>query len=282
MPELHPALIDYLLYVGASTGYHLSVLMGPAAVLGYLIHRSAATISFVIVRRLQAGVRGYVWAIGWLGVIVHELGHFLMALLFGFKVLGKKWVDFNPKSGSLGHVNVSPPKNIYQQIGLFFIGIAPLVSGTLVIYLASRWLLGPEAFAPMREIKGTTEVLQSGDALKDYLLQLAAHIGAVFDAIFTEENVGNWRFWVFIFVALSVGSSMHLSRSDVRSLLYGLLAITALILTINLVVAAIAIDPDAWFQTIGGWYSGFYALMAFVLLLNLLFALLLLFLALFV
>jgi len=282
VPDLPPALIDYLLYVAASTGYHLLVLLGPATVLGYLIHRTAAAISVAIIRRLQVGLLGYMWMIGWPGTVVHELGHFLMALIFGFKVLDKKWVDFNPKGGSLGHVRISPPKNLYQQIGLFFIGIAPILFGTLIIYLSSRLLLGPEIFTPMREITISSEVLESGAKMETYLFQLAKHIGAVFDALFTEANTSSWRFWAFMYIALSVGSSMHLSRADLRSASYGLLAMAALILTVNLIVAAIGVWPDVWFETIVGWYSGFYALMAFVLLINLLFAAVLALLALFV
>ena len=82
----------------------------------------------------------------WIGTPIHELSHFLMCLLFGFKVSEVKL--FRPfkgkKDGILGYVNYSyNPKNLYQKIGNFFVGIAPMIGGSIVIYILFRFLMNP-------------------------------------------------------------------------------------------------------------------------------------------
>jgi len=80
----------------------------------------------------------------WVGAPIHELSHALFCFIFGHKI--QKMVLFNPdKCGTLGYVTHSyNNRNLWQVMGNFFIGIAPLFGGLLGLYLVT-WLLLDDA-----------------------------------------------------------------------------------------------------------------------------------------
>lgn len=80
--------------------------------------------------------------LGFLGIIVHELSHLIVAILFGhritdFRLLVLPWnVDRNSSKPVLGYVNDEWNDNsFYQRIGNVFEGVAPVFGCTLAIYL---------------------------------------------------------------------------------------------------------------------------------------------------
>ena len=93
---------------------------------------------------------------GWGGVLftgvagtpIHELGHYLMCKLFGIQVT--EVALFRPVAGRadgiLGYVRYAyDPGSLWQRLGSFFVGIAPMVLGVAAILLLLR-LLTPEVF----------------------------------------------------------------------------------------------------------------------------------------
>ena len=68
-----------------------------------------------------------------IGTPIHEAGHAFMCLLFGHKINKIQLYQPSP-SGSLGYVSHSyNKKNLWQNIGNFFIGLGPIFSGLIVI-----------------------------------------------------------------------------------------------------------------------------------------------------
>lgn len=85
---------------------------------------------------------------GWLGVIIHELSHLLLALLFGHHIGKVSLVRFpdphNPQDNSLGYVSHSwNEHNFYQRAGNLFIGIAPVIGCSISMAVATRYLAIP-------------------------------------------------------------------------------------------------------------------------------------------
>lgn len=79
--------------------------------------------------------------LGYLGVIVHELSHIIMCIVFNhrivsFKLLIMPWnLDEQSQSPNLGYVNHSyATSSIYQSLGNAFIGTAPIYGCTAVLY----------------------------------------------------------------------------------------------------------------------------------------------------
>lgn len=88
------------------------------------------------------GIKALIW-VGGIGVIVHELSHLLMALMFGHHINRCRLLitDIQDSGGVLGYVNHSWNKNsYYQSLGNVLIGTAPTYGCTAVLILLTRWL----------------------------------------------------------------------------------------------------------------------------------------------
>ncbi|WP_298491152.1 hypothetical protein [uncultured Lactobacillus sp.] len=76
--------------------------------------------------------------LGCLGIIVHELSHLVVALLFGHKITDFKLIILPKKDRTnkiLGYVNhIWNTNSNYQNIGNLFIGVAPVIGCSLIIY----------------------------------------------------------------------------------------------------------------------------------------------------
>jgi hypothetical protein len=73
------------------------------------------------------------------GVVVHELGHWLMALLLGVPRGGIKiWPERTRGGMRLGSVKIKSVDPLRNSL----IGLAPLLGGSLVVLLVGDWVLG--------------------------------------------------------------------------------------------------------------------------------------------
>ncbi|MBU3829970.1 MAG: hypothetical protein H9843_03625 [Candidatus Limosilactobacillus merdavium] len=84
--------------------------------------------------------------LGGIGVIIHELSHSLVAVLFGHRITRMRLLHFpnphDPNDNSLGSVDHSwNNHSLYQRVGNVFIGIAPIVGNTAVLILITNWLM---------------------------------------------------------------------------------------------------------------------------------------------
>lgn len=78
--------------------------------------------------------------VGGLGVVIHELSHLVLAIIFRHRINGVCLLRIpnpnDPTDKSLGYVNHSwNTRSIYQSIGNVFIGTAPVICGVLIIFL---------------------------------------------------------------------------------------------------------------------------------------------------
>jgi hypothetical protein len=214
---------------------------------------------------------------GWLGTAVHEIGHALLCLLFGHRITGIQLFDFAPRDGTRGHVSHTfNPANPWQQMGNFFIGIAPILFGTLVIVAAARGLLGAEAFARMAEPLPQSGFLRSGGDWLALARHVAGGAGAALAVLLEPQRLLDWRTWVLLYLALAVGSSISLSTSDLKGALAGFGTLVLLVMIANL--ATLWLD-DALGIGVGWlvrWQVVGYAAMLFALAVNALAALVLL------
>ncbi len=170
---------------------------------------------------------------GFIGTPIHELSHALMCLVFGHKITEIKLFQMNSDDGVLGYVNHTyNPKNVYQKTGNFFIGIAPVFVGFLLLSLLFYAFL-PSAFASC--VDGISSVSVS-DGIGGLFSALADLFGVLIDCLDT------WQWWVFLFVGSFIALHMTLSKADWQGALSGIGFYLAIFAVVDVVVAIVSMD----------------------------------------
>lgn len=180
-------------------------------------------------------------ATGIIGTPIHELSHALMCVLFGHRIDEIKLFRPNADDGTLGYVSHSyNKKNIYHQIGNFFIGVAPVVIGGGAILLLLLLLL-PDSFdTVMLEMS----YMQGANLTELPIGEFFSFLWVSVCAIFAPENFESWHGWVFIVLALMIASHTEMSSSDIKSGAKGFLFIAILLLLVDAMLYFIF--PDAF------------------------------------
>jgi hypothetical protein len=213
-------LLDFLLATLQATGAQLVWILGPLFLIGFLLYLVGKGTRNVFVSGGGSAFDSYFT--GWLGTPVHEFGHAAFCVLFRHPIEKVRWYSPRALDGNLGFVNHTyDPKSTYQQIGNFFIGVGPIVCGTVVIY-ALLGLLLPHTLP---------ETLASGGIFDTGWQFLKS--------LFSVENFKSWQFWVFFYLSLCITSHMSLSPADIKGGLRGLVSFVLLLLGLNLVAQGI-------------------------------------------
>ena len=259
--------MEYIQTVLNVTLSQLMLFVVPGLVLALVMQLVAGSVEKRAYRLMGRGV--YLMLFGWLGTAVHECGHALFCVIFRHRIIEMKLFSPDKESGTLGYVHHSfNPKSIYQRAGNFFIGIGPIILGSLVIF-ASSWFLLPSW--SQFEVENST-VNQS---LSDLIPILFSCATDYVSAIFTVENLSNWKFYFFLYICFSVGSSITLSVADLKGAASGLNSLVILILLFNILTTWTFDANGMVYGSVGQFFNTFYVILLFVLLINLFFRLLL-------
>jgi len=167
-----------------------------------------------------------------IGVPIHELSHAIIAILFGHKINDIKLLQKPDENGVMGYVNHSYNKNsIYQQIGNFFIGIAPIFGGAISIITLMYFVI-PKAYNQFiyilfKNIHVTT--------LNVTIIEgIISSYGGLIKAIFLLKNFENPFFYVFLFISICISCHMSLSYADLKGAYRGLIVIFLILLLLNI------------------------------------------------
>lgn len=202
-----------------------------------------------------------------IGTPIHEFGHFFMCKIFGYRVNKVVWVQKPNAEGTLGYVNFSyNPKNIYQLIGKFFVGIGPLFSGPLCILLLLYFLL-PTSFQIVETKIGHIPAVWQLSTFYD-LFKLS---GQFLVSLFTFEHVLSWQLYVFLIVASAIAVHIRLSLSDLESATSGIFFLSIALLIINLLSAMFGLTlSDGLSHYISIFTAYYIATMVIILVISLL------------
>lgn len=157
-----------------------------------------------------------IYATGIIGVPVHELSHLIVAKAFGHKINDVKLFKFNTDNGTLGYVNHSyNPKNIYHQIGNFFIGIAPILGGSLIIIFLLKIFVPSslESASGLLSVNGVISFLRS---------------------IFSLSNFKRPEFYLFLYLVFNICSHISLSKADIKGAFGGIIFIFLILFILNI------------------------------------------------
>ena len=245
---------DTLLFVLSSTITQLLIIFGVFFVFGFVLSWIQRQIQHQY--QMSVGWKGILWT-AWIGTPVHELGHLFFAWLFRHRIDHISLFRPDRESGSLGHVTHSYSKlSLYQRIGLFFIGAAPMITGPIVLALL-LYILVPNAkviFLP----------------LIDSFSSIAAFKGAFLGVtqLFILENLRSWQFWLFLYLSFCISSHLAPSKADLRQMWKGLLWLTIIIAGLNLLALILEFDMFALAERIHQYLGIFTALFTYATVLS--------------
>lgn len=168
---------------------------------------------------------------GFIGVPIHELSHAIFAVLFGHKITKIKLLQKPDENGIMGYVQHGYNQNsIYQQIGNFFIGIAPIFGGVFSIIALMKFII-PRAYNSFINILfGTLHVTVINRSTVEGIIN--SYLGLV-KVIFSLKNFENPYFYIFLFLSICISSHISLSSADIKGASRGLWVIFIMILILN-------------------------------------------------
>ena len=261
------AILSYLWAAALASLIQIGVFLVPGLVLAFILNYESG---FVQRRALLTLGRGwYLGLFGWLGTIVHELGHAIFCLIFGHKITAIKLFDPDPATGILGYVEHSyNSKSLYQLVGNFFIGVGPILLGTAIIYLLSYLLLGLNPFQLAANFNSVSSPIYSWDALAQIVQVLWTSSTSLLRDLFSWHNLSTWQLYVFIYLVFAIGSSITLSPPDIKGALKGFWIILILIFIFNLATVWAGNFTSNLVTATVGYLGVFYTAIFLILLLN--------------
>jgi hypothetical protein len=245
-------------------------LLCPFLLVGLILHGLERLVQRCLARHFGWG--SILWT-GWLGTPVHEMSHAALCLVFGHRI--EEMALFKPdrQTGRMGYVNHSwNPANPYAVAGNFFIGIAPLVGGALVLFLF-LWIFYPEAARGTVSETRLLNALSAGAFLPAGKAVLSI-VTSVLGNVVTTSHLATWQFWLFLYLVLCVGSHLAPSPADYRGARRGALLLLVLLLGFNWAFLAFGGEPGWVTQACTRLLGPALALFVIALVLNSLVALL--------
>jgi hypothetical protein len=262
-------ILIYLLNVLESTFNQLFILFGPLLVLTLLLNFSAGFTARLSVRLWGRNL--FLYGFAWLGCSVHEISHVFFALVFGHKITEIELFKPNSDGESLGHVAHSyNKKSIYQKIGNFFIGIGPLLAGGMILFLVTVLFFHFD-ITSLSTARINSNVLTRFLSFKHLASGMWTGLLYFLSQVFAGDSAVWWRSALFIYILYSVGSSMTLSKSDVKSAISGFLWLILILLIFNLISLWAGDFATSYLARVADFISGFYFLLILSLFANLLF-----------
>lgn len=170
---------------------------------------------------------------GAIGTPIHECAHALLCLIFGHKITEIKLFQINSGDGTLGYVkHTYNKKNIYHRIGNFFIGIAPIIVISGLIFLLAYFLL-PNFIIGIKKDFNIFNFIENPLLILKVLIKMIESFLAY---------ITTWQFWVFIIISMFLALHMTLSKQDIKIALDGILFLLILGLIIDIIMGIININ----------------------------------------
>jgi len=239
------------------TGIQLLGIFGIFFFLGFLLATFQTWTNNNYMRAF--GWKGILWT-AWLGTPFHELGHYLFAKLFFHRVEEVRIFEPNAETGGLGHVEHSYKKrSIYQTLGNFFIGAAPMIFGVGVLTLLVYFILpnGKDIITQLLEARGS-------------VWDLVKSIPHVFLMIFSKENISTWYFWLFLYISFAISAHIAPSKYDRKGMWSGFLWIVIIMLLVNITALLLKFDITSYILHSAGYLKVFVAITLYALVMSIL------------
>ena len=169
----------------------LLLLLGPLIFVQRALHKELQTLFLLMTHRVEIAL--VMFSILFLpGVIIHELSHYLMAVILRIRTGKLSLLPQNKGNGRLqmGYIETEKVDFIRDA----FVGVAPLVAGGFIVSYIGKFQLG---FLILWDALATLELSRILDTL--------------------QMNLNRPDFWVWFYLMVVVSSTMLPSSSDRRA-----------------------------------------------------------------
>jgi hypothetical protein len=249
--------MEYFITLLKAVGFQLVGVLGIFFLFGYILAKLQEWTQQKYHR--SVGWKGILWT-AWIGTPIHELGHAFFAKIFRHKINHISLFQPNETTGGLGHVEHSYKKySLYQRIGNFFIGAAPMIWGSFFLVIMLYFLVpnGKEIFVPLTTEPGSFLVFIT--SLKQTFLNL-----------FALENISTWNFWLFLYMSFCVASHIAPSKQDRRGMWKGFRWIVLILIIINAITLGLGVDITKYILGINQYLGILFAIFAYATIISLL------------
>ena len=172
---------------------------------------------------------------GIIGTAVHEISHLIMCFIFHHKVSDFQLFNFKgyKYEETLGYVSHRYNENsLYQKAGNFFIGMGPIIFGTLFIMISFKLLL-PDKFDLININRFSSYI--NNISLQNLILLLIYLFKALFLSLFNIHNLSNIKFYIFIYLMICVSTHISLSKKDFENSSTGILSLFIIFFLISFI-----------------------------------------------
>ena len=229
------------------TSIQLAALLGNFFIFGFILSKLQEWTQKKYYQTV--GWKGILWT-AWLGTPFHEFGHYFFAKIFRHKVQSFNIFKPNQLTGELGSLDHSYNKHsLYQNIGNFFIGAAPMIFGSGMLTLL-LYLFVPNSqniFFPLIGINNFSDYILIG--FKKTAMSL-----------FNLNNLKTWNFWLFLYLSFCIASHLAPSKADRKNMWSGLFYIIILLLLINIFSLLFKLDTTGAIFQISNYLGIFSAI----------------------
>lgn len=207
-----------------------------------------------------------IYLTGWIGVPVHETGHAVFCILFGHRINEIKLFQPNSLDGTLGYVNHSYNKrNVYHQIGNFFIGAGPIIFGSIVMYLLMFFLVPNQKEISKLIFDNNIQNSNFGiEGISNFFLYTTKLVSL----LFISTNFSSIYFWLFLYLSLCVSSHMQLSPADIKGMLLGLMIIIFLFFSVNVIAFLLGLKTTSIILTISSYFNLFFGIFFYAVIIS--------------
>lgn len=156
------------------------------------------------------------------GVVVHELSHAIMSLIFGMRITDMKLFIPHSEDGTLGYVATAyNTASLKDRIGMVFVGIAPLIGNTTIIAVLYFLLFKEKAVIIWQSMK---LLFKNDNAIYNILAQ-----------IFNVFSYNPMKLIFFLILMIILLSGFSLSQADLETSSHGLIEWILLLLILSVI-----------------------------------------------
>lgn len=215
-----------------------------------------------VLSKLQERIqKKYQQSVGWKGILftawfgtpIHELGHIFFAKIFRHRINSISLFQPNKTTGGLGHLDHSYSKySLYQRLGNFFIGAAPMIFGSAILTLMLYYLLpnGREIFLPLTTSVNSFPAFFNG-------------VSKTFVRLFATANLTDWNFWLFIYLSFCLAAHIAPSKLDRKQMWSGFFWIILILIIANLIALLLKKDITQYLLEINKYLGIFFAVFTY-------------------